>query len=106
MSFELILPFLRPIAHFLKDDDVSEIMVRDQNEVLPCPFHEKPLGLLSEGKTLAEIFQGEAFQRLRRNMLRPGCDPHRVGFPEAERIDWTSRPGTAGTAVTIAHGFR
>jgi hypothetical protein len=28
----------------------SEIMVRDQNEVLPCPFHEKPLGLLSEGK--------------------------------------------------------
>ncbi|CAN5608640.1 hypothetical protein BH18VER2_BH18VER2_02200 [soil metagenome] len=52
----------------------SEIMVRDQNEVLPCPWHEKPLGLLSEGKTLAEIFYGAEFQRLRRNMLRPEGD--------------------------------
>jgi MoaA/NifB/PqqE/SkfB family radical SAM enzyme len=59
----------------------SEIMVRDQNEVLPCPFHEKPLGLLSEGKTLAEIFHGEAFQRLRRNMLRPEGDPACVNCP-------------------------
>jgi len=59
----------------------SEIMVRDQNEVLPCPFHEKPLGLLSEGKTLAEIFHGEAFQRLRRNMLRPEGDPACANCP-------------------------
>jgi pilus assembly protein CpaF len=27
MSFELILPFLRPIAHLIQDPDVSEIMV-------------------------------------------------------------------------------
>ena len=27
MSFELILPFLRPIAHLIHDPDVSEIMV-------------------------------------------------------------------------------
>jgi pilus assembly protein CpaF len=27
MSFDLILPFLRPIAHFIQDPDVSEIMV-------------------------------------------------------------------------------
>jgi MoaA/NifB/PqqE/SkfB family radical SAM enzyme len=59
----------------------SEIMVRDQNEVLPCPFQEKPLGLLSEGKTLAEIFHGEAFQRLRRNMLRPEGDPACANCP-------------------------
>ncbi len=59
----------------------SEIMVRDQNEVLPCPWHEKPLGLLSEGKTLAEIFAGEAFQRLRRNMLRPEGDPACANCP-------------------------
>ena len=59
----------------------SEIMVRDQNEVLPCPWHEKPLGLLSEGKTLAEIFEGEAFQRLRRNMLRPEGDPACANCP-------------------------
>jgi MoaA/NifB/PqqE/SkfB family radical SAM enzyme len=59
----------------------SEIMVRDQNEVLPCPWHEKPLGLLSEGKTLAEIFAGEAFQSLRRNMLRPEGDPACANCP-------------------------
>jgi len=59
----------------------SEIMVRDQNEVLPCPWHEKPLALLSEGKTLAEIFAGEAFQRLRRNMLRPEGDPACANCP-------------------------
>src|SRR3954462_9560473 len=27
MSFDLILPFLRPIAHLIQDPDVSEIMV-------------------------------------------------------------------------------
>ncbi len=59
----------------------SEIMVRDQNEVLPCPWHEKPLGLLSDGKTLAEIFHGEEFQRLRRNMLTPEGDPACANCP-------------------------
>ncbi|HEY2712469.1 MAG TPA: radical SAM protein [Chthoniobacterales bacterium] len=59
----------------------SEIMVRDQTEVLPCPWHEKTLGYLNEGKTLAEIFHGEAFQQLRRNMLRPEGDPACANCP-------------------------
>jgi molybdenum cofactor biosynthesis enzyme MoaA len=59
----------------------SEIMVRDQNEVLPCAWHEKTLGYLNEGKTLAEIFHGEAFQQLRRNMLRPEGDPACANCP-------------------------
>jgi pilus assembly protein CpaF len=33
MSFEIILPFLRPIAGFLQDDDVSEIMVNPGGQV-------------------------------------------------------------------------
>lgn len=53
----------------------SEIMIRDQDEVLPCPWHGKTLGRLSEGKTLREIFLGEEFAALRRNMLRPEGDP-------------------------------
>lgn len=52
----------------------SEIMIRDQEEVLPCPWHEKTLGRLSEGKTLSEIFFGEEFSALRRNMLKPEGD--------------------------------
>jgi len=59
----------------------SEIMVRDQNEVLPCPWHEKTLGYLNEGKTLAEIFHGEAFRQLRRNMFRPEGDPACANCP-------------------------
>jgi MoaA/NifB/PqqE/SkfB family radical SAM enzyme len=53
----------------------SEIMIRDQEEVLPCPWHGKTLGRLSEGQTLSEIFLGEKFTALRRNMLKPEGDP-------------------------------
>jgi MoaA/NifB/PqqE/SkfB family radical SAM enzyme len=53
----------------------SEIMIRDQDEVLPCPFHTQPRGRLSEGKSLSEIFLGEGFAELRRNMLKPEGDP-------------------------------
>jgi pilus assembly protein CpaF len=42
MSFELILPFLRPIAHLILDPDVSEIMVNAGGRV----FIERA-GLLS-----------------------------------------------------------
>ncbi|MBA3386297.1 MAG: radical SAM protein [Chthoniobacterales bacterium] len=53
----------------------SEIMVRDQEDVLPCAWHGKTLGRLSEGKTLSDIFLGEEFAALRRNMLKPEGDP-------------------------------
>jgi Flp pilus assembly CpaF family ATPase len=33
MSFDVILPFLRPIAHFIEDPDVSEIMVNGGGRV-------------------------------------------------------------------------
>jgi pilus assembly protein CpaF len=33
MSFDLILPFLRPIAHLLQDPDVSEVMVNGSQRV-------------------------------------------------------------------------
>lgn len=59
----------------------SEIMVRDQDEVLPCPWHAKPLGYLREGKNLMDIFFGENFARVRRNMLRPEGDPNCAECP-------------------------
>ena len=43
MSFDVILPFLRPIAHLIHDPEVSEIMVNGANRV----FVERD-GLLSE----------------------------------------------------------
>jgi hypothetical protein len=33
MSFDVILPFLRPIAHLIQDPDVSEIMVNGSHRV-------------------------------------------------------------------------
>jgi hypothetical protein len=47
MSFELILPFLRPIAHLIQDPDVSEIMVNAGGRV----FLERG-GLLDEATGL------------------------------------------------------
>lgn len=53
----------------------SELMVRDQDEVLPCPWYARPLGRLSEGKSLSDIFFGNDFSRLRENMLKSNGDP-------------------------------
>ena len=33
MSFEVILPFLRPIAHLIQDPDVTEIMVNGSRRI-------------------------------------------------------------------------
>ena len=57
------------------------LMIRDQDEVLPCPWHGKTLGRLSEGKSLSEIFLGENFAALRRNMLKPEGDPDCANCP-------------------------
>src|SRR2546427_10556376 len=43
MSFEVILPFLRPIAHLIQDPDVTEIMVNGSRRI----FVERH-GLLEE----------------------------------------------------------
>ena len=33
MSFDVILPFLRPIAHLIQDPDVSEIMINGSRRI-------------------------------------------------------------------------
>ncbi len=54
----------------------SEMTILDQELVKPCPWHRTHLGKLGDGKTLAEIFFGEEFARLRRRMLDPAGDPN------------------------------
>jgi pilus assembly protein CpaF len=48
MSFDLILPFLRPIERFLADDEITEIMVNPSGRV----FIER-LGMLAEAANVA-----------------------------------------------------
>ncbi len=59
----------------------SEIMLTDDDAVRPCAWHRKPLGHLRDGNTLSEIFFGEEFQSLRRNMFHPEGDPNCRGCP-------------------------
>ena len=59
----------------------SEIMIRNQDEVLPCAWHQNVLGNLSSGLSVGEIFFGPRFDAVRANMLRPEGDPGCVGCP-------------------------
>jgi MoaA/NifB/PqqE/SkfB family radical SAM enzyme len=69
----------------------TEIMVRNQDEILPCAWHRKVLGHLGEGKSLREIFLGESFSKLRANMLRPDGDPDCAGCPVKSQLLPTSK---------------
>ncbi|MFA5263280.1 MAG: radical SAM protein [Opitutaceae bacterium] len=59
------------------DRPFSEITIRNQNEVLPCPWYQTPLGRLEESAKLSDIFFGTAFSSLRQDMRQhkpgPGC---------------------------------
>jgi hypothetical protein len=39
-------------------------------------------------------------------MLGTAGDFNRVGLPERECVDRSARPGSAGLAMAVAHGFR
>ena len=49
MSFDVILPFLRPIAHLIQDPDVTEIMVNGSRRI----FVERQ-GLIEEVDGVAD----------------------------------------------------
>lgn len=73
-------PAFQPIeraADVFCDRPFSEITLRNQNEVLPCPWYQTPLGSLEQDAQLGEIFFGPAFKSLRWDMLKhkpgPGC---------------------------------
>jgi MoaA/NifB/PqqE/SkfB family radical SAM enzyme len=59
----------------------TEIMIRDQEEILPCPWYKTPLGLISSGQSLQEIFFGERFSFLRQAMLAGRQDAGCAGCP-------------------------
>src|SRR6202163_1961743 len=49
MSFDVILPFLRPIAHLIQDPDVTEIMVNGSRRIFVERHGELPEGEGVEG---------------------------------------------------------
>lgn len=56
-------------AHVYCDRPFSEVMIRDQRDVYPCPWHREKMGTLEGETTLDEIFLGDKFRNLRLAML-------------------------------------
>lgn len=102
MSFDLILPFLRPIECFLFDDDVTEIMVNPSGRV----FVER-LGALAEASDLAvnpkylNIAVKNIAHRLGEDIseARPILDAR---LPDGSRVAVVYAPcSVGGTTLTI-----
>lgn len=59
----------------------TEILIRNQREVLPCAWHKKVLGILDDNTTLSSIYLGNNFAELRLKMMRWEIDEGCLGCP-------------------------
>lgn len=59
----------------------SEVVIRQQDEIMPCPWHRAALGRLSGTPKLSEHFWGERFRELREAMLDPQGHANCQGCP-------------------------
>jgi len=102
MSFELILPFLRPIAHLIQDPDVSEIMVNAGGRV----FLERQ-GVLNEadGVQLAEKNLQVAVRNIARALGDDVSEEQPIldaRLPDGSRVAAVIPPcSLGGTTLTI-----
>ncbi|MSU69188.1 MAG: radical SAM protein [Opitutaceae bacterium] len=77
-------------AHFFCDRPFSEVMIREQQDVYPCPWHKEKMGTLDGSTTLEEIFFGEKFRNVRLAMLDPHGAPGCANCPIKENYLPTS----------------
>lgn len=63
------------------DRPFTEVLIRNQREVLPCAWHQKVLGVLDERTSAKDVYFGEAFSQLRLKMMRWEMDEGCVGCP-------------------------
>src|SRR2546430_3688164 len=102
MSFDVILPFLRPIAHLIEDPDVSEIMVNGGGRV----FLERQ-GRLEEavGVQLAEKNLQVAVRNIARTLGDDVSDEQPIldaRLPDGSRVAAVLPPcSLGGTTLTI-----
>ena len=102
MSFDLILPFIRPIECFLSDDDVTEIMVNASGRV----FIER-LGTLTEVLDVAlnPKYLNVAVKNIARLLgedISQLCPILDTRLPDGSRVAAISAPcSVGGTTLTI-----
>src|SRR5436305_5522883 len=86
MSFDVILPFLRPIAHLIQDPDVSEIMVNAGGRV----FIEHEGALVEELRLhLEERNLHVAVRNIARTLGNDVCDTQQIlgaRLPDGSRV--------------------
>ena len=105
-SFELILPFLRPIEHLILDDEISEVMVNGGGRV----FVERE-GLMREEEGSRS---GSGICRPPSG-ISPGCWATRLtsgrrcsipGLPDGSRVAAAMPPASVGGTVLDIRKFR
>src|SRR5262245_41224287 len=102
MSFELILPFLRPIAHLIQDPDVSEIMVNAGGRVF---LEREGLVAEAEGVQLAERNLQVAVRNIARTLGDDVSEEQPIldaRLPDGSRVAAVIPPcSLGGTTLTI-----
>ena len=103
MSFDVILPFLRPIAHLIQDPDVSEIMVNGSRRV----FVERH-GLVQRGRRTSGSTSATSGSPSRTSPARLGDDVSEEKpildsrLPDGSRVAAVFPPcSLGGTTLTI-----
>ena len=70
--------------------------------MLPCSWYKGHLGRLNEDGSVAHVFFGPNFRRLRQNMLRPEGDPGLEGCPrKAEYVMTRMKRSRAERLVSL-----
>jgi len=59
----------------------NEIMVVDQEKILPCSYYSDPMGYLNDGNTLYSIFFNEKFQKVREKKILSRFDHNCLNCP-------------------------
>lgn len=59
----------------------SEIMIVDQEKILPCSYYSTPMGHLDEGNTLYSIFFNENFKNIRQRKMHGRFDHNCINCP-------------------------
>ena len=105
MSFELILPFLRPIAKYLAEEEVSEVLMNAGGEV----FIERQGRLCATAERLSEGHRESAARNIARVLggdIGPLCPLLNARLPDGSRVAAAVPPASVGGTILAIRKFR
>lgn len=105
MSFELILPFLRPVEKYLADEEISEVMVNAGGQV----FVERHGMLCSADECIPEAQRESAVRNIARVLggdIGAHCPLLNARLPDGSRVAAVVAPVSVGGTVLAIRKFR